>query len=86
MYSRLRVMAEGLGSARLDRAGSRLDMLFADAPPIDPGRLASVVAAWPGAKLGPPGKTLSVLLSPGVPLETIRSVLERLRGAKIEGS
>ena len=85
-YSRLRVLAEGLGIAKVDRAGSRLDLFFADAPPIDPAKLASLVAAWPGAKLGAHGKTLSVPLPQGAPLDASRSVLERLRSAKIEGS
>ncbi len=83
-YSALRVMAEGLGISRVDRAGSRLDLFFADAPPVDPGRLATLVATWPGAKLGSHGKTLSVPLPPGAPLDTSRAVLERLRSAKIE--
>ena len=85
-YSRLRVVAEGLGIARVERAGSRLDLFFSDAPPIDPGRLASSVAAWPGAKLGIQGKTLSVPLPPGAPLDASRSVMERLRSARIEAS
>jgi len=85
-YSRLRVLAESLGIARVDRAGSRLDLFFADAPPIDPAKLAVLVAGWPGAKLGPQGKTLSVPLPPGAPLDASRAVLERLRSAKIQGS
>ncbi len=85
-YSSLRVQAEGLGISRLDRAGSRLDLFFGDAPPIDSGRLARLVAAWPGAKAGAYGKTLSVPLSPGPPLDATRFVLERLRSARIEPS
>ena len=85
-YSRLRVLAESLGIARVERAGSRLDLFFADAPPIDPGKLATLVAAWSGAKLGSFGKTLSLPLPPGAPLDATRSVLERLRSVKIEGS
>ena len=85
-YSRLRVVAEALGIVRIDRAGSRLDMFFGDAPPVDPGKLTTLVAAWPGAKLGAPGRTLSVPLPPGAPLGAARSVLERLGSAKIEGS
>ncbi|MBK5257037.1 MAG: transcription-repair coupling factor [Vicinamibacteria bacterium] len=83
-YSRLRVTAEGLGLVRIDRAGARLDMFFGEAPPIDPLRLAALVAAWSGAKLGAQGKTLSVPLPPGAPLDTARSALERLRSAKID--
>ena len=85
-YSRLRVMAEGFGIARVDRAGSRLDIVFGEAPPVDPYRLTTLVAAWPGAKLGGQGKTLSVPLPPGAPLDAARAVLERLRSAKIEGA
>ena len=85
-YSRLRVRAEELGIYRVDRAGSRLDLFFGDAPPVDPARLAGLVASWAGAKLGSAGKTLSVPLPPGAPLDTTRAVLERLRPAKIEGS
>lgn len=85
-YSRLRVQAEGLGIARVDRAGSRLDIFFGETPPVDPRKLADLVAAWPGAKLGIGGKTLSVPLPPGAPLDASRRALERLRSAKIEGS
>jgi transcription-repair coupling factor (superfamily II helicase) len=85
-YSRLRVLAESLGIAKVDRAGSRLDLFFADAPPLDPAKLAALVASWPGAKLGPHGKTLSVPLPQGAPLDASRAVLERLRSAKIEAS
>ena len=85
-YSRLRVLAESLGIAKVDRAGARLDVFFADAPPLDPAKLATLMAAWPGAKLGPQGKTLSVPLPQGAPLDASRAVLERLRSAKIEGS
>ena len=83
-YSRLRVIAEGLGIARVERAGSRLDVFFSNAPPIDPPKLASLVATWSGAKLGTEGKTLSVPLPPGAPLEASRVVMERLRSARIE--
>jgi transcription-repair coupling factor (superfamily II helicase) len=83
-YSGLRVLAEGLGIARVDRAGSRLDIFFGDAPPVDPVKLTSLVAAWSGAKLGAQGKTLSVPLPPGAPLDASRSVLERLQSARIE--
>ncbi len=82
----LRVQAEGLGIARVDRAGSRLDIFFGETPPVDPRKLADLVAAWPGAKLGIGGKTLSVPLPPGAPLDASRRALERLRSAKIEGS
>jgi transcription-repair coupling factor (superfamily II helicase) len=85
-YSSLRVQAEGLGITRVDRAGSRLDLFFGDAPPIDPGRLARLVGAWPEAKAGAYGKTLSVPLPPGAPLDATRTVLERLRSARIEPS
>ena len=85
-YSRLRVVAETLGIVRVDRAGSRLDMFFGDAPPVDPAKLATLVASWPGAKLGAPGRTLSVPLPSGAPLSAARSVLERLGSAKIEES
>lgn len=85
-YSRLRVIAESLGIARVERAGSRLDLFFSEAPPVDPGRLAGLVAAWPGAKLGSQGRTLSVPLPPGAPLDTSRSVMERLASAKIATS
>jgi transcription-repair coupling factor (superfamily II helicase) len=85
-YSQLRVSAEGLGIARLDRAGSRLDIFFGDAPPLDPGRLAALVGAWSGARLGAQGKNLRVPLPQGAPLEAARSVLERVASAKIEGS
>ncbi|MEO8499279.1 MAG: DEAD/DEAH box helicase, partial [Vicinamibacteria bacterium] len=85
-YSRLRVIAEGLGLARVERAGSRLDLFFGDAPPLDPGRLAALIAAWPGARLAAQGKTLSVPLPPGAPLDASRSVMERLRSARIEAS
>jgi transcription-repair coupling factor (superfamily II helicase) len=84
-YSRLRVQAEGLGIARVDRAGLRLDIFFGEAPPVDPRKLADLVAAWPGAKLGIGGKTLSVPLPQGAPLDASRRALERLRSAKIEG-
>jgi transcription-repair coupling factor (superfamily II helicase) len=85
-YSRLRVLAESLGITRVERAGTRLDLFFADAPPLDPARLATLVAAWAGAKLGPLGKTLSVPLPSGAPLDASRAALERLRSAKIEAS
>ena len=85
-YSRLRVRAEDLGIHRVDRAGARLDLFFGDAPPVDPAKLARLIAAWPGAKLGSAGKTLSVPLPPGAPLDTTRGALERLRQAKIETS
>jgi transcription-repair coupling factor (superfamily II helicase) len=85
-YARLRVEAEGLGIARIDRAGSRLDVFFGDRPPIDPGKLARLVAAWPGAKLGTHGKTLGVPLPPGAPLEAAHIALDRLRSARIEES
>ena len=84
-YSRLRVSAEDLGITKVDRAGSRLDLFFSDAPPLDAGRLTRLVANWAGAKLGPAGKTLSVPLPPGAPLEVCRAVLERLQSARIEG-
>jgi transcription-repair coupling factor (superfamily II helicase) len=84
-YSRLRVRAEGLGIVRVERVGSRLDLFFGESPPLDPGRLATLVAAWPGAKLGPEGRTLTVPLPQGAPLDASRGVLERLRSAKIEG-
>ena len=83
-YSQLRITAESLGIARVDRAGSRLDLFFVDAPPLDPVRLTALVAAWPGAKLTAQGKTLSVPLPAGAPLDASRSVLERLRSAKIQ--
>ncbi|MBX7183542.1 MAG: transcription-repair coupling factor [Vicinamibacteria bacterium] len=85
-YSRLRVLAESLGIAKVDRVGVRLDLLFTDAPPLDPAKLATLIAAWPGAKLGPQGKTLTVPLPQGAPLDASRAVLERLRSAKIEES
>lgn len=85
-YSRLRIRAEEIGIHRVDRAGSRLDLFFGDAPPIDPARLAGLVASWAGAKLGSAGKTLSLPLPPGAPLDATRAVLERLRQAKIEKS
>jgi transcription-repair coupling factor (superfamily II helicase) len=84
-YSRLRVRAEGLGLQRIDRAGSRLDLVFAEAPPVDPAKLARLIAAWPGVKLGSAGKMLSVPLPPGAPLDAARGVLERLGQARIEG-
>jgi transcription-repair coupling factor (superfamily II helicase) len=85
-YSRLRLRAEDLGIARIDRLGSRLDVFFGDSPPLDPSRLAALVTAWTGAKLGAQGKTVSVPLPPGSPLDTIRSILERLASAKMMGS
>jgi transcription-repair coupling factor (superfamily II helicase) len=84
-YSRLRLRAEDLGIARIDRLGSRLDVFFADSPPIDPGRLAAQIGAWSGAKLGAQGRTASVPLPPGAPLDSIRSILERLASAKMDG-
>jgi transcription-repair coupling factor (superfamily II helicase) len=85
-YSRLRVIAEGLGVARVERAGTRLDLFFSEAPPVDPGKLAALVGAWPGAKLGSQGRTLSLPLPPGAALDAARSAVERLASAKIEGS
>ncbi len=82
-YSRLRIQAEGLGIARVDRAGSRLDLRFGEAPPLDPARLARLVAGWAGAKLGSEGKTLTLPLSPGAALDASRGALERLMSAKI---
>jgi hypothetical protein len=70
----------------VDRAGSRLDIFFAEAPPMDPLSLAALVAAWPGAKLGSEGKTLSVPLPPGPPLENSGLVLQRLGSAKMRTS
>ena len=83
-YSRLRIRAEGLGLTRVDRAGSRLDMFFGDSPPVDSRKLANLIALWPGAKLGAEGRTLSVPLPPGAPLDATRSALDRLRSSKIE--
>ena len=85
-YSRLRVLAESLGIARLDRAGARLDITFGDAPPLDPAKVASIVAAWTGARLTAAGKTMSVPLSASAPLEASRAALERLRSARIGAS
>lgn len=85
-YSRLRVRAEDLGIVRIDRAGSRLDLFFGESPPVDAQKLAGLVAAWAGARLGSAGKTLTVPLPPGAPLDTTRVVLERLRQAKIDAS
>ena len=53
---------------------------------VPAGDTAYLIATWPGAKLGPHGKTLSVPLPQGAALDASRSVLERLRSAKIEGS
>jgi transcription-repair coupling factor (superfamily II helicase) len=84
-YSRLRVLAENLGIAKVDRTGARLDLTFHDAPPLDPAKVATIVAAWPGAKLGGHGKVLTVPLSTAAPLEASRAALERLRSARIDG-
>ena len=75
-----------MGVARLDRAGSRLDLFFCDAPPMDPVKLTHLIAGWSGAKLGASGRALSVPLPPGAPLSAARSVLERLLSAKIEAA
>ena len=83
-YSRLRVLSESFGLIRVDRVGTRLDLVFGEVPPVDPARLAALIGAWPGARLGAQGKTLTVPLSPGAPLDATRQVLERLRSARID--
>lgn len=85
-YSKLRIAAEDLGLLRVDRAGSRLDLFFGESPPIDGALLASLVAAWPGARVTAQGKALSVPLSAGAPLDTTRIALDRLASAKIRPS
>ena len=52
---------------------------------MDPARLAAVIAAWPGARMGSAGKTLTVPLPHGAPLDASRATLQTLRSAKIEG-
>ena len=85
-YSRLRVQAESMGIIRVERAGSRLDIFFGSAPPIDPIRLTAQVAAWSGVKLGDSGRRLSVPLPTALsPLDAVGLVLERLAGAKMSG-
>ncbi|MEO8361247.1 MAG: TRCF domain-containing protein, partial [Vicinamibacteria bacterium] len=84
-YSRLRVMSEGLGILKVDRAGARVDITFGDAPPIDPGKLATLVATWSAAKLSAQGKILSVPLPAGAPLDATRAVLERLNSVRMAG-
>jgi hypothetical protein len=59
-------------------------MFFAEAPPIDSGKLLKLIATWPGAKLGAQGKTLSAPLPPGTALDASRVVLEKLRSARID--
>jgi len=83
-YSRLRLTAESLGMARVERAGSRLDVFFGEAPPLDPGRLARLMSTWPDAKLDPLGRSLSVPLSKGAPLDAVRAALHQLTSAKID--
>ena len=85
VYSALRVQAESLGIIRAERAGARLDIFFGSAPPIEPGRLAILVASWSGAKLGNEGKSLSVPLPAAPPLDATRKVLERLGSVKMGG-
>ena len=84
VYSRLRVQAESLGIIRVERAGSRLDIFFGNAPPIDSGRLAALVGSWSTAKLGEGGKILSVPLPTPSPLEASKRVLERLQSVKMD--
>ena len=82
-YARARLLAESMGISKLDRTATRLDITFGDAPPIDPVRLAALVAAWPGARLSGQGKALNVPLSAPGPIEGVRASLEKLRSARI---